>query len=210
MRKKKPKVLTVLFIPVAGSIVAQALEHNLFAEADTLGGAMKAFEDVVDMHIERSLARGEEPFAKLPRAPEYVIKAFKKAWELKKPKPTRPVKRGSAPKGFKIGALCNRLHVNMAQVLRGIATTTDRFGATLNTTIQRGKYKKRWAGLDVWAQSAWADSRNNRFSLTTASLIALSLPPIGYTTRIGSALRSRDGLTDLTGIPFGWSMPKIN
>ena len=95
--------------------------------------------------------------------------------------PARPVfwmtTIGGSVQGIGIGALCNKLRLNLALVIAsGLATPGSRSDAPTETKLN-GKYPKFAARRLAYTQAAWADSRTNQLRLTTAHVITLPDPP---------------------------------
>jgi hypothetical protein len=96
--------------------------------------------------------------------------------------PGRPVLQvlGVAGKqiGVSVGARCNGLHVDLGQPAFYFPRTAGGIAGFSGTaTFGPAPYSNALAGFQLWAQSAWTDSKTAAFSLTVASEITLPRKP---------------------------------
>lgn len=93
--------------------------------------------------------------------------------------------------GTEIGARCNKLYVGFNSFyfsVRNLQAGANGNSGNLNFTVP---YRSIFTGARVWAQTAYADSKTNRFSLTAASDVTVPAFPqdkkraMIYTSRPG-------------------------
>lgn len=86
--------LTVLFFKEtdAGRWVAQCLEYDLCASAESLADLPSAFDAAVEGHKAICVAEGVEPFESLPEAPSRYRRMFLEAAGTFEPRVSLPIR----------------------------------------------------------------------------------------------------------------------
>lgn len=80
---------------------------------------------------------------------------------------------GGMPNGVNIGAGCNNLYVDLNKplVLMGFQTLPPYgYSGIMGWALD---WRKEFAGLDLWLQAAWTDSKSKAFKLTAATNVTL-------------------------------------
>lgn len=75
----------VLLLQEEGKWVAQCLEYDVAAQADTLTGVQQAFVKSLASQVCVNLHHGKEPMEDVPAAPAYYLEQFKQAMQVKEP-----------------------------------------------------------------------------------------------------------------------------
>jgi hypothetical protein len=78
-------------------------------------------------------------------------------------------------KGVDVGALCNRLHLDLSKPYVPLfLKTTQKRGVGISPNIWgRVKWQNAFGGLEIWGQAAWSDSKTGGFSLSQAGRLIL-------------------------------------
>ena len=86
------------------------------------------------------------------------------------------------PAGVNIGAMCNKLYLDMTQPFWLFLDTTNNpaLPYTSGTTSLNTPFQTAYGGVSLWFQCAWTESKTNFFSLTTATQrwVPTSIPPV--------------------------------
>jgi hypothetical protein len=85
--------VTVLFIREEARWVAQCLEYDIAAQADTIAGAKRAFSKAFVSQVATNIRHGKRPLQDVPKAPGFYFDLFKKGERLADrtlPKPVIP------------------------------------------------------------------------------------------------------------------------
>jgi hypothetical protein len=72
--------LQVLLIENEDGWIAQAIQHDISVEADTLEDLLYEFERAVVGHYYLARQRGVEPFAQMPPAPQECVELWKSGY----------------------------------------------------------------------------------------------------------------------------------
>ena len=83
-RKEKFSV-TVLLLQEEGKWVAQCLEHDIAAQADTIKGVQQAFVKAFASQACVNIHHGKKPMEDVPPAPAVYRKSFKQALKVQAP-----------------------------------------------------------------------------------------------------------------------------
>jgi hypothetical protein len=82
MRTENEIMLNVLVLKADGLWVAQGVEYDLVAQADTLENLEYEFERVLNVHLITCMELGLEPFETVPPAPDEIRELFWESREL--------------------------------------------------------------------------------------------------------------------------------
>ena len=88
------------------------------------------------------------------------------------------------PRGYAVGANCQRLFVNTTAFIGLSFLKSDQTGRAVSLLDM--PFKSKYAGVTIYGQSAWIDSKTGAFSLTRASRLAI--PPKPPTIPLRKAL----------------------
>ncbi len=115
---------------------------------------------------------------------------------------------GGNTKGIDLGARCNKLHVDLNKFVAFFPTRagTGRGAATNFIPVGPYPYAASLAGLELWFQAAWADSKTGQFSLTLAGVS--KLPPKNFNLR-KQALIDNAGSPYLSRSTFQQTLPRL-
>ena len=85
--------VTVLLLQEQGKWVAQCLEHDVAAQADTLSGVKQAFVKALASQACVNIHHGKKAMEDVPQAPDFYFELFRKGMKIEKPalpQTTRP------------------------------------------------------------------------------------------------------------------------